>query len=503
MTTKESLTAQLLREKNIIGKILEDSAQYKKIPFCTPEHFTDSNYRYLFQVIRNLALVRQTDPAYIEKVIVDTPSVMDTLNQEGKTDLFSVVLNITDKTYLTIDITQTFKELEQSYKKRKAYELTKQLQKELDTPKDLQTVLTDFHYRTQSLKNDNDQFSPTEIRLDCEFEEAAELCHFDNELVLRKGNIMLLQAAEGSGKSRTISAIIASNYAPTNSDNLGFRLKNDKQEIILHIDTEQEKTEVLHSMKRIIRRSEGADIVQDNKIKNYVLQSFVTIPSIAEKRTWLFNLIEQHGKNIGVLVLDGMTDFINDINDLTESQNFITRLISYMNVYSFGIIGTIHTNTGSDGSGKARGHIGSELKRKAGSNIAIVKTKLTHEFSEEYGEEMVRRLVCLKNRFSTDDISIHYAWHGKKRMFATCELTGMDQSKKRKLSHSSKVELLIKEVVKSNEQLTHTELCERISTYTEKSKRTARRNIETALKDGHLVKGDNELYCLSSPELFE
>jgi hypothetical protein len=70
-----------------------------------------------------------------------------------------------------------------------------------------------------------------------------------------------------------------------------------------------------------------------------------------------------------------------------------------MNIYDFGIIATIHTNTNNDGSGKARGHIGSELKRKAGSNLAIIKTKLTHEFNKQYGEELVKRIVCLKKSF--------------------------------------------------------------------------------------------------------
>ena len=78
----------------------------------------------------------------------------------------------------------------------------------------------------------------------------------------------------------------------------------------------------------------------------------------------------------------------------------------------------------------------------------------------------------------------------------------MDISQKRKISHKSKIELIIKEVVKNKEQLTHSDLCERLMEYTEKSKRTAKRNIETALKNKILTKGDNELYFLSSPELF-
>lgn len=485
--TAEDLTLQLLREKNLIGRIIEDPAQFSIVPTCTPEHFTDTNYREIFKTFKRLTTTARE---------IDFSNILESLKDEGKTELFSTVLTITNNTYIYIDTKKTFNELHEAFKKRKTQELIKQLQEEINTSKPLQTALTDFHYKTQSLKSDSAQFAPTEIFLNSEFEEAAELCYFNKELILRKGNIMLLQAAPGSGKSRTMTAIIASNYSSSDTDNLGFKLINDKEEIILHIDTEQEKTEVLHGMKRIIKRAGNSDIIEDDRIKNYVLQSFVTIPSILEKRTWLFNLIEKYSERIGVLVLDGITDFINDVNDLTESQDFITRLISYMNVYDFGIIGTIHTNGKDDGSGKARGHIGSELKRKAGSNIAIVKTKLTHEFNESDGEVLVKRLVCLKNRFGSDDISNHYAWNHERRMFTSCELSNIEPGRKKRIAHASKVEQIMIEVLKDKSEVSHAELCELITDFTEKSKRTAIRYIESALQDGHIKKGENELYYL-------
>ena len=484
--TVKSLTVQLLREKNLLGRILEDPAQYVKIPTCTVDHFTDATHKAIFKAFKEVSTQRSPD----------LPSIFETLREQEQTDIFSAVMSITSNSYLTLNIEDTYNDLNEAFKRRKTQDLIKDLQNDINNSKDLQTALTEFHYKTQSLKSDGERFAPTEIFLNSEFEEAAELCHFDGELVLRKGNIMLLQAAEGTGKSRTITAIIASNYAPNDSDNLGFKLTNSEQEIILHIDTEQEKTEVLHSMKRIIRRAGNSDMIENNKIKNYILQSFVTIPSISEKRNWLYNLIEKHNKKIGVLVLDGITDFITDINNLTESQDFITRLVSYMNVYDFGIIGTIHTNTGSDGSGKARGHIGSELKRKAGSNIAIVKTKLTHEFNESDGEVLVKRLVCLKNRFSSDDMSNHYAWNHERRMFTSCDLSNLEPGHKKRIAHASKVEQIMIEVLKDKSQVSHAELCELITDFTEKSKRTAIRYIETALQDGHVKKGENELYYL-------
>ena len=494
MTNKQKMfNPQIEAEKLLLSTIIVRPKELSKIPSCTPDHFTVEAYRHIFKVIKKLSLSKGFDLISISQELI---------NQNKMDQLEILTTELMDNSTLTFSIEKIFSTLQTNFIKNKSKEITEKLLLDIEfSDQNIQTLLTEFHYKTQSLHDQNSKFSPLEISLDLEFEQAAEVLFFKNELILRKGNIGLIQAAEGSGKSRAITALISSNYAPENADNLGFKLLNNESEIILHIDTEQEKTEVLSSMKRIIRRSDDSKIIENNKIKNYILQSFVTIPTIAEKKNWLFNLIEKYNSKIGVLILDGITDFINDINDLSESQDFVSRLISYMNVYDFAIIGTIHTNTGSDGSGKARGHIGSELKRKAGSNIAIVKTKLTHEFNERYGEETVKRIVCLKNRFSTDDISNHYAWNGQKRMFSTCNLD-LDISQKRKISHSSKIELIIKEVVKNKEQLTHSDLCERLMEYTEKSKRTAKRNIETALKNKILTKGDNELYFLSSPELF-
>ena len=494
ISTKKMFNPQIEAEKLLLSTLIQRPTELAKIPSCSAEHFTLPTYKDIFKVIQKVNLTNNN---------FDLITVTQELIKQGKFDCLEVVTtDLMNNNLLTFSIEKTFSELQKTHLKRKSKNLVEKLLLDIDySDQNISTLLTDFHYKTQSLHDQNSKFSPLEISLDLEFEQAAEVLFFQNELILRKGNIGLIQAAEGSGKSRAVTALISSSYANDDIDNLGFKLLNNDNELILHIDTEQEKTEVLSSMKRIIRRSDDSKIIENNKIKNYILQSFVTIPTIAEKKNWLFNLIEKYNSKIGVLILDGITDFINDINDLSESQDFVSRLISYMNVYDFAIVGTIHTNTGSDGSGKARGHIGSELKRKCGSNIAIVKTKLTHEFSERYGQEKVKRIVCLKNRFSTDDISSHYAWNAQKRMFSSCELD-MDISQKRKISHSSKIELIIKEVVKNKEQLTHSDLCERLMEYTEKSKRTAKRNIETALKNGILTKGDNELYFLSSPELF-
>jgi hypothetical protein len=99
----------------------------------------------------------------------------------------------------------------------------------------------------------------------------------------------------------------------------------------------------------------------------------------------------------------------------------------------------------------------------------------------------------------------HHTSHGTevKRMFTTCELESIDPSSRKRISHESKIEILMNEILKSTEQVTHSELCERIKAYTEKSKRTAERNIKTAIDNNVIVKSESELYSLRESKLFD
>lgn len=485
----ESLNLAILaREKQILGIILETPSQFKKIPLCSPSHFSNNQYREIFKAIQAVAILDNS---------TDLPNVATELNARQKSDLIPTLISISDKSYLGYSIEKTFESLHKDFVKNRAKEMTKALLKSLDNPNDdLQTLLTDFNYNTKTLSGSADVFAPFTMTFDYVPTETAEVATFNSETVLRLGNILTVISGEGFGKSRLMSTIVSSRYN-SDSDTFGFNLHLQDNDLIVHIDTEQERNEVFKGMQRIEQRTGNPQHLRNgSKIRNYVLQSFVTIPTIKEKRNWLFNTIEKFGQNIGLLILDGVTDFVSDVNNLQESQDFLARLTSYMNSYNFAVIATIHKNSNDD-NGKARGHIGSELLRKSGAVLQLAKTQNTHQFFDDLEHEQVRTLTTDfrhgKNRFGSDKLSSYFAWNDRERMFTSCDLSDVAP---KTASYQQKLVTVLNQVFENDLNLGYSDLLTKYVELSGKAESTAKRHISDATKKEILVKSDNGLYSL-------
>jgi hypothetical protein len=78
---------------------------------------------------------------------------------------------------------------------------------------------------------------------------------------------------------------------------------------------------------------------------------------------------EEHG-GIHSILLDGAADFVEDVNDPGESNDFVATLHDLAIRHDCPIDSVIHFNPGGD---KPRGHLGSQLERKAETNLALEK----------------------------------------------------------------------------------------------------------------------------------
>jgi len=484
----ELKSPNVLREQLVLGIILESPGQFKKIPLCTSKHFTNCDYRNIFKAIQAVAII-DSEP-YL-------PNVAQELRTSGKSDLIQVLITLNDKSFIGHSIERVFQDLHKNYIKKCAKEMTVNLLNDIETSNDdLQTIVTDFNYNFKTLNGSDDVFAPFEMTLDYIPTQEAEVVTFQDETVLRKGDILTLISGEGFGKSRLISTIVSSHYS--DCDTFGINLHLPDDELIVHIDTEQGKNEVFNSMKRIEKRTGNPkNLKNGSKIRNYILQSFATIPTIAEKRNWLFNTIEKYNTRIGVLILDGLTDFVSDINNLSEGQDFLARLGSYMKSYNFAVIATIHKNA-NDTNGKPRGHVGSELLRKSGAVLQLAKTQHTHQFSDDTEQEQVRTLTIDflhgKNRFGKDcNLSTFFAWNDKEKMFTSCEVADVAQKTR---STTAKMEKLFNEVFENELCLGFSDLLIKYIDVSGKSERTVKRHISEATTKEILIKSNDGLYSL-------
>jgi len=81
---------------------------------------------------------------------------------------------------------------------------------------------------------------------------------------------------------------------------------------------------------------------------------------------------------IHLMVIDGIADFIKDVNDAEQSTAIVKYFEELAIKYQTPIIVIVHTNPGSD---KERGHLGSQCQRKCES-LLMVKTEGNISFIE-------------------------------------------------------------------------------------------------------------------------
>ena len=82
---------------------------------------------------------------------------------------------------------------------------------------------------------------------------------------------------------------------------------------------------------------------------------------------WLFNE-SQYKDNIGLVLIDGVADLINDVNDLEASNNVAQKLLEWSASSKCHIITVLHRNFQSK---KPTGHLGSAVLKKAETVVFV------------------------------------------------------------------------------------------------------------------------------------
>jgi len=224
--------------------------------------------------------------------------------------------------------------------------------------------------------------------------------------VLTTGNILAIVSKAGTGKSSVCEGFVANLINPK-CDSFGFECDltdNGGRDKVLYIDTERTIQDTWNSWERTYRRAGISAPNVDKRLLFFNLKA-VSIP----ERKKIVSEILMKNKDIGLIIFDGATDFIRDTNSIGEASEFI----DWINTFnpSISVIVTIHSNPMDN---KPRGHIGSELCRRAESVFLIRKLddgirEITTEF--EHG----------KNRNDGDEITNYYKYSDDVNMFISCD----------------------------------------------------------------------------------
>jgi hypothetical protein len=176
------------------------------------------------------------------------------------------------------------------------------------------------------------------------------------------GNFSFVQAPPKSKKTFFIS-LLSAVYLNDEINGISGDLKGNRQgKHLIHFDTEQGNFHASLVFKRPMEMS-------GNKIENYhtyALRQLSAQDRIDFIEYCLYDKLE--GKEVGVVIIDGIADLCSDVNNIEESNLVVQKLMKWTKELHCHIITVIHSNFGTD---KPTGHLGSALEKKAETQIQL------------------------------------------------------------------------------------------------------------------------------------
>jgi hypothetical protein len=181
-------------------------------------------------------------------------------------------------------------------------------------------------------------------------------------------NLTAITSAIKTGKSAVIGAMAAAAMPhQQEADLLGFSSSNPEDLALLWFDSEQSPDDFWHCVYRAILRAGLRE--KPPWFHAYCLtglgcnRAWECVQEATKKGA------EKHG-GIHSSLIDGLGDLVADVNDPAESNAFVAELHDMAIQHDCPIIGAIHFNPGSE---KSRGHLGSQVERKAETNLTLEK----------------------------------------------------------------------------------------------------------------------------------
>jgi hypothetical protein len=231
------------------------------------------------------------------------------------------------------------------------------------------------------------------------------------------GDISVIAGQPKSRKPLLVS-MITSALINNEDDICGMiraRLPEGKQGI-LHIDSEQSKYHAHKAAKRAMRLASKEN---DPLFRAYRLREYS--PS---ERTQILEKLIQSTPELGFVIIDGIADFVDSVNDEPECNKIADWLDKISSKYHCHILVVIHENKGSN---YMRGHLGSSLQRKA---QAVIKVKWEDDQASIVKGEDMRDL-----HFAP--FAIGYDEENQPTIFEDFEITDTGNTSKKRVKNKS------------------------------------------------------------------
>ena len=294
-------------------------------------------------------------------------------------------------------------------------------------------------------------------------------------------NLFCITGGEGTGKSNYIAAILAGTLGAERLDaeqTLGLEVTpNPKGLAVLHYDTEQSEAQLHKNLGKTLRRASLTTVPEFYHSLYLASLSRKDRLKLIRESMDLFH--HKHG-GIHLVVIDGIADLIRSANDETESIAIVDELYRLAGIYNTCIICVLHFVPNGI---KLRGHIGSELQRKAAGILSIEK--------DENPEFSVVKALKVRDGSPLDVPMTLFGWDKALDMHVYRGEKSKEDKDKRK---SNELHAVVRGAFRSATRLSYQQLCEILMRELDIKDRTAKKYIAYMKEQGILIQDSQGNY---------
>ena len=277
-------------------------------------------------------------------------------------------------------------------------------------------------------------------------------------------NLFCITGGEGTGKSNYVAAILAGTLGTERlpaEKTLGLEITpNPNGLAVLHYDTEQSEAQLHKNLGKTLQRASLKTVPEFYHSLYLASLSRKDRLKLIRESMDLFH--HKHG-GIHLVVIDGIADLIRSANDETESIAIVDELYRLAGIYNTCIICVLHFVPNGI---KLRGHIGSELQRKAAGILSIEK--------DDNPEYSVVKALKVRDGSPLDVPMMLFGWDKTEDMHVYRGEKSKEDKEKRKTDELIGV---IRDAFRSSFKLSYQELCEVLMREMEIKDRTAKKYI--------------------------
>lgn len=237
-------------------------------------------------------------------------------------------------------------------------------------------------------------------------------------------NLLCITGGEGVGKSHLVTGIISGTLSnkqlePDRTLGLSIMQNRDKKAVLL-FDTEQSEHQLFKNVSKSLHRAYLEE--KPEHFHAYHMTELSRKERLETIRTSLDVNFHQHN-GIQLVVIDGVADLIRSANDEIESIDVVDELYRLAGFYHCCIICVLHFLPNGT---KLRGHIGSELQRKAAGILSIEK-----ENDQDYS---VIKAIKVRDGSPLDIPMMLMGWDKDENMFVS---KGASRKKRKRSGNST------------------------------------------------------------------